>query len=88
MKKRLLMIGSAASQLLCVMFTRDVTTTNPNESVSARAYRLDTALRPIIDSIFFWQKEHCKSSYDYDLKLSRQLIRAHEVRDDIQTKST
>ena len=88
MKKRLLMMGSALSQLWCVTFTWDVTTTNPNESISARAYRLDTALKPIINGIFFWQEDHCKSAYDYDLKLSRQLILAHEVRDDIQTKST
>ena len=88
MKKRLLMIGSALSQLACVAFTRDVTTTNPNESISARAYRLDTALKPLINSIFFLQEDHCKSAYDYDLLLARRLIQAHEVRDDIQTKST
>lgn len=88
MKKRLLMIGSAASQLACVILTRDVTTTNPNESISSRAYRLDTWLKPFINRVFFLQDDHCKSAYDYDLKLARRLIQAHEVRDDIQTKST
>lgn len=88
MIKRLRMVGSALSQLGCVLFTWDVTTTNPNESISSRAYRLDTNLKSFINGIFFWQKDHCKSAYDYDLKLAYNLIKQHEDRDDIQTKST
>ena len=88
MIKRLKMIGSALSQLGCVILTWDVTTTNPNESISSRAYRLDTRLKSLINGIFFWQKDHCKSAYDYDLKLAYNLIRQHEDREDVQTKST
>jgi len=88
MIKRLKMIGSALSQLGCVILTWDVTTTNPNESISSRAYRLDTRLKSFVNGIFFWQKNHCKSAYDYDLRLAYNLIKQHEDREDVQTKST
>jgi len=88
MIKRLKMIGSALSQLGCVTLTWDVTTTNPNESISSRAYRLDTRLKSFINGVFFLQKDHCKSAYDYDLKLAYNLIKQHEDREDVQTKST
>ena len=88
MIKRLRMVGSALSQLGCVIITWDVTTTNPNESISSRAYRLDTKLKSLINGVFFLQKDHCKSAYDYDLKLAYNLIRQHEDREDVQTKST
>ena len=86
MIRRLKMIGSALSQLGCVILTWDVTTTNPNESISSRAYRLDTKLKSFINRVFFWQKDHCKSAYDYDLKLAYNLIKQHEDREDVQTK--
>jgi len=88
MIRRLKMIGSALSQLGSVLFTWDVTTTNPNESISSRAYRLDTKLKSFVNGIFFWQKDHCKSAYDYDLKLAYNLIKQYEDREDVQTKST
>lgn len=43
---------------------------NPDETMSAAAYRLEKAnrwqgkfFRPIIDLVFFFDKEHCKTSY-------------------------
>lgn len=41
----------------------------PDETVSSLSYRLDRDgvrhwPRKLIDGIFFWQKEHCKSSYE------------------------
>lgn len=40
---------------------------SPDETLSSYAYRLDQQrkpggriFRPLIDAIFFWQKEHCK----------------------------
>lgn len=41
----------------------------PDETLSAACYRLKDrqpykVFRIIIDFIFFWEKEHCKKSYD------------------------
>lgn len=41
----------------------------PDETLSARAYRLRLVSTPwhiaqvVIDALFFWQTEHCKQSY-------------------------
>ena len=40
-----------------------------DETMSARCWRLRarrpySALRPIIDGIFFWQTDHCQSAYE------------------------
>lgn len=40
-----------------------------DETMSSRAYRLEQANKPwkviriVIDAIFFWQTEHCKTAY-------------------------
>lgn len=49
----------------------------PDETISSRAwrwYRDDVMYFPkfFIDAIFFWQEEHCKSSYESE-RLDRQL---------------
>jgi hypothetical protein len=40
-----------------------------DETLSARCWRLQTfppysTLRPIIDRLFFWQNDHCRSSFE------------------------
>lgn len=40
-----------------------------DESLSSRAYRMDrdgvrSWPRKLVDGLFFWQREHCKSSYE------------------------
>ena len=45
----------------------------PDESLSSRAFRDDRDgvrhwPRKLIDGIFFWQKAHCKSSYEAEKK--------------------
>lgn len=46
-----------------------------NETMSAAAYRLELAgrlqgriFRPLIDAVFFWDPQHCKTSYETSLK--------------------
>lgn len=47
----------------------------PDETLSSRAYRLALAGWPlpaqVIDCVFFWQKEHCKESFESE-RLGRQ----------------
>lgn len=48
-----------------------------DETLSARAWRLRDAapysiLRPAIDRLFFWQREHCRAAYDSE-RVRRQL---------------
>lgn len=45
----------------------------PDETLSSRAYRLDRDgvrhwPRKLIDDLFCWQKEHCKSAYESERK--------------------
>ncbi len=70
-------IGDALSQLLNVVVFFG---TNPNESVSGRAYRLQKTvgwkqLRIVIDVLFsFWEDNHCELSYNADLARAFKLI--------------
>ena len=36
------------------------------ETLSGRAYRCDWKIRPVIDALFFWERNHCEMSYYYD----------------------
>ena len=41
---------------------------NPNELLCARAYRTNNKLLiKVLDSIFFFNKDHCKNSYKFEL---------------------
>lgn len=46
----------------------------PDETMSAAAYRLEQEgkwqgklFRPMIDNVFFWDKLHCKSSFESEV---------------------
>lgn len=47
---------------------------NPNETLSSRAYRMEQAGKPmgfmrrVIDTLFWFDKDHCKESYQNELK--------------------
>lgn len=61
-------IGSAWSQLMNTILLNG----DPNESVSGRAYREDyqTAVW-IINSIFFWQSNHCRGAHNKDVEWAK-----------------
>ena len=49
----------------------------PDETLSSRCYRwardgVRAWPRRVVDGLFFWQREHCKSSYESE-RLGRQL---------------
>lgn len=52
----------------------------PDETLSSRAYRMDgrkrrwTIARVAIDTLFFWQPEHCKQAFESE-RLRRQAPR-------------
>lgn len=52
--------------------------TTANESVSGRAYRENWKLRKAINTLFFWQEDHCKMAYENDVQRARDLIAAHD----------
>jgi len=44
-----------------------------DETISARCWRRRasrpyTILRPVIDGLFFWQRDHCRSAYESEVK--------------------
>jgi len=48
---------------------------NPDETVSARAYRTPwPRARRILDTIFFWEAEHCYRSHQRDIEFARKLL--------------
>lgn len=68
MQKRILHILIAIDQLLWVLIT--LGHGSPDETISAAAYRHEKdgtlfgkIARPLIDSLFFWQKQHCRQAY-------------------------
>ena len=74
--ERLIKIGDALSQLgnVAWLFWPHKNTT-ANESISGRAHRENRkTLKKLINSIFFWQEDHCKSAFDKDLQRAKDLL--------------
>ena len=82
--KYLVRVGDAVSQLFNVVFLLG---DNPNESLSGRCYR-QAVLGPDpkkrwyyayrgINILFFWQEDHCRSSY------LMEVYRAHLLLDSV-----
>lgn len=55
----LVRVGNALSQLCNVVFLNG----HPNESISGRSYREGWAIQRVIDTIFWFDPEHCLSSH-------------------------
>ncbi len=78
---RIRMIGSAISQLWNVMTARDLTQTGPNESISARMHRQGhKRAERVINALFWWEPEHCRSAHEADVYDARALIAEVEGR--------
>ena len=69
MPKRLEQIPIALDQLVNTIFGGWA-----DETISSRAWRKRgdgrgwALLRKVIDAIFFWQKDHCKTAYESELQ--------------------
>lgn len=62
-------VGLAIDQLINAVFFNGY----PDESLSARAYRWDrdgkrSWPRKVINALFFWMNDHCKSAYSNEKK--------------------
>ena len=68
-------LAEATSQLLNAVLGG-----NPNITVSARCYinrekkGWDAAYK-VINKVFFWQEDHCKESFDDDIKYAMEVQR-------------
>lgn len=82
---RLVKIGDALSQLLNVALFPKHKDTDANESVSGRAYRKGWGIRHVINLLFFWQEDHCRSAYFNDLERARRLVES--AKDDLPTQT-
>ncbi len=69
---RLIRLGDAISQLLNVLLFNG----HPNESISGRCYRTNSKWYKVIDTILWFDKEHCRTAYLNDVDYARQLITA------------
>lgn len=48
---------------------------NPDETLSARAYRTPwPRTRRVLDWLFFWEVEHCYKSHQRDIAFAKQLL--------------
>jgi hypothetical protein len=63
-------VGDALSQLCNVAFLNG----HPNESLSGRAWRTKSIWYKFIDWVFWFDKNHCQSAYDNDLRYARNLL--------------
>lgn len=68
--RRFIRIGDALSQLLNVILLNG----HPNESLSGRAWRTKSIWYKVIDSILWFDKDHCKTAYVNDLQYAHDLI--------------
>ncbi len=76
MKQRILNILIALDQLAYVIVT--IGEGHPDETLSAAAWRLEKSgkpwgciTRPLIDALFWFDKNHCENSYTAELKRSQ-----------------
>lgn len=73
---RIVKIGDALSQLFNVALSWDHTATTSNESMSSKAHRLNLPRRKLINALFFFQDDHCRTSFEKDVERARQTIQA------------
>jgi len=78
---RLVAAGDAASQFIQVTCCphRD-RPPNANESLSGRSYREGWPTEPLIDALFFWQRNpgHCERAYRNDCARARRTVAEFE----------
>ena len=70
--KRIKNLLIALDQLLYVIIT--LGSADPDETGSSAAWRLECDgkffgfFRPVIDTLFFWEPDHCRLSYEQELQ--------------------
>ena len=80
MFERFVKIGDALSQLGNVLWPFwSIKDTTANESISGRCFREKRIFRYVVNTLFFWQEDHCKRAYEKDLERAKRLL--EEVKD-------
>lgn len=64
-------IGDAFSQLINVALLNG----HPNESLSGRAWRTKSRWYLVIDTVLFFDKDHCKTAHLNDVAYARELVK-------------
>lgn len=79
MKRRILNILIAIDQLVYVLLT--LGRGDPDETMSAAAWRLEQnrhwagrLFRPMIDTLFWFDPDHCRTSYESELARAKMLL--------------
>lgn len=67
---RLTRIAAAFSELLNACIGG-----HNNETLSGRAYRTKSSWEPLINTVFFWQENHCKKSHLDDVKWAYDFLK-------------
>lgn len=75
MLQRLIKLGDATSQLINTLFGG-----HPNESISGRAYREKRPWERWINTLLWFDKDHCRVSYENDVKWAGKLLAEHRTR--------
>lgn len=71
----LIRVGNSLSQLVNVVLLNG----HPDECLSGRAYRTQTKWAiTVIDFLFFWDPEHCRTSYFNDLSNAGRVMSRHK----------
>lgn len=69
----ILRVLSAVSQLANVVFLNG----HPNESISGRSYRQNWKLRHVIDTLFWFDPEHCLNSHLNERIWCREMLESN-----------
>jgi hypothetical protein len=79
MKQRILNLLIAIDQLIYVVIT--LGSGCPDETMSSAAWRLEQKgkiqgkiFRPLIDWLFWFDKDHCKTSYESEVRRARMMV--------------
>jgi hypothetical protein len=70
--KYLIRLADALSQL-----ANTVIGGHPNESLSGRAYRTRSVWMFVIDTLFWFDVDHCKHAYLNDVRYAQWLFKSH-----------
>lgn len=68
----LIRVGDAFSQLVNTALLNG----HPNESISGRAWRTQSVWYKVIDTVLWFDPEHCRTSYVNDLAYAADLIKS------------
>lgn len=68
-KKYLIRLGDATSQWVNTLIGG-----HPNESLSGRAWRTQSVWYRLIDFVLWFDKDHCKTSYENDVRYASWLL--------------